>query len=592
MITLFDILALFCGLALFLYGMDLMGNSLKKSAGAGLKKTLSKMTSNPLRGFLLGLAVTAIIQSSSATTVMVVGFVNSGTMTLFQAIGVIMGANVGTAITAWITGLSGLGAGASAAVSALKWLKPSSWVPIVAVLGVGLTMFAKRGRKKDVGAILIGFSILMVGMDMMGDSVGALKDSESFKSILTVFGDNPILGVLAGIVLTAIVQSSSASIGILQSLSTTGAITYGMAIPIILGQNIGTCVTAMISAIGANKNGKRAAVAHLYFNVIGVVFWLSAFYIVNAFAKFAFVGITINMWGIAAVHTVFKLLAVGLLFPFAKYLEKLAVLTVKEKEDDDAPSKLLDPRLIATPSVAVARATEVTATMAGIACSALRKSMKLITDYNEAEADLVREMESKADIYEDELGSYLVKVSAEPLTEADNHQLTKLLHIIGDFERISDHAVNITESAEEIRSKKLAFSAEATRELAVMTAAIGEILDISELAFCENDLSVAAKIEPLEQVVDLLKDQIKANHIRRLQKSECSIEHGFVLSDLLNNFERVSDHCSNVGGLIIELAHDALDLHKYLAEIKADDAAFKREYNAFKEKYALVASEK
>ena len=587
MISLFDILSLFCGLALFLYGMDLMGNSLKKSAGSGLKKTLTKMTSSPLRGFLLGLGVTAIIQSSSATTVMVVGFVNSGTMTLFQAIGVIMGANVGTAVTAWITGLSGLGAGGSAAVSALKWLKPTSWIPIVAMIGVGLTMFSKRGRKKDIGAILIGFSILMVGMDMMGDAVGGLKDNEAFKSILTMF-ENPILGVLVGMILTAIVQSSSASIGILQSLSTTGVITYGMAIPIILGQNIGTCVTAMISAIGANKNGKRAAVAHLYFNVIGVVFWLSAFYIVNIFANFAFVSSTIDMWGIAAVHTIFKLLAVGLLFPFAKYLEKLAVLTVKEKEEDDAPSKLLDLRLIATPSVAVARATEVTATMAGIACTALRKSMKLITAYDADEAELVRTLESKADIYEDELGSYLVKVSATPLDDADNRQLTKLLHIIGDFERISDHAVNIVESAEEIRDKKLSFSQEAQRELAVMTAAIEEILDISEQSFCENSLTLASKIEPLEQVVDDLKDKIKANHIRRLQTNDCSIEHGFILSDLLNNFERVSDHCSNVGGCIIELAsHDTLDLHRYLSEVKAGGGAFQREFDAFEQKYSL-----
>ena len=588
MITIFDVLSLLCGLALFLYGMDLMGNSLKKSAGSGLKNTLSKMTSNPLRGFLLGLGVTAIIQSSSATTVMVVGFVNSGTMTLFQAIGVIMGANVGTAVTAWITGLSGLGAGATTAVNALKWLKPDSWMPIVAVAGVALIMFSKRSRKKDIGAILIGFSILMVGMSMMGDSVGGLKDSDAFKSILTVFGENPILGVLAGLVLTAIVQSSSASIGILQSLSTTGAITYGMAIPIILGQNIGTCVTAMISAIGANKNGKRAAVAHLYFNIIGVVFWLSAFYIVNAFANFAFVASYIDMWGIAAVHTIFKLLAVGLLFPFAKYLEKLAILTVKDKEaEEDSPSKLLDPRLLNTPSFAVARAAEVAATMASISCTALRKSMKLITVYDADEAELVRDLESKADVYEDELGSYLVKISAAPLTDADNRQLTKLLHIIGDFERISDHAVNIVESAEEIRQKKLSFSQEAQRELAVMTAALEEILNISETAFCTSDLALATKIEPLEQVVDDLKDQIKANHIQRLQKSTCSIEHGFVLSDLLNNFERVSDHCSNVGGCIIELSHDALDLHKYLSEVKADDSAFKNEFNAFKEKYAL-----
>ena len=587
------VLPLLCGLALFLYGMDLMGDSLKKSAGSGLKATLGKMTSSPLKGFLLGLGVTAIIQSSSATTVMVVGFVNSGTMTLLQAVGVIMGANVGTAVTAWITGLSGMGGdSAEGVVDALSLLKPDSWVPIVAVVAICLIMFAKRGRKRDIGFILMGFVVLMTGMEMMSGAVSGLRDNDTFKSILTMF-ENPILGILAGLILTAIVQSSSASVGILQSLTVTGGITFGAAIPIIMGQNIGTCVTAMISSMGAGKNGKRAALIHLYFNIIAVVVVLSLFYLCNWIFKFSMAGIpflenVIDMWGVAAVHTIFKLISVAILSPFYRQLERLAYVSVKDSDEEMQVSNLLDERLINTPAIAVQRATEVTCSMAEISCKALRQSLTLFEEYDVKVADGVRDLENKADNYEDALGSYLVKLSASDVTQADSRQITKLLHIIGDFERISDHAVNIIESAEEIRDKKIEFSADARRELAVLRRAISDILDMAEKAFKNNDVAIAVNIEPLEQVVDDLKDKIKANHIIRLQKSECTIEHGFILADLLNNFERVSDHCSNIGCCVIEIStYESLDMHKYLHELKADNPAFQQKYKAYKEDYAI-----
>ncbi len=583
--SVFDVLTLLCGLALFLYGMELMGDALKKSAGSRLKVILGKMTSTPFKGFLLGLGVTAVIQSSSATTVMVVGFVNSGTMTLLQAVGVIMGANVGTAVTSWLTAMSGLDGGASVS-AALQWLKPSSWMPVLALIGICLVMFVKRGRKKDIGVILLGFSILMVGMDLMGGAVSGLRDSEAFRSILTMF-ENPILGVLAGLILTAIVQSSSASVGILQSLTVTGAITYGAAIPIIMGQNIGTCVTALISSVGANKNGKRAALVHLYFNIIGVVFWLSAFYICNGIFRFPFVSQAIDMWGVAFVHTVFKILSVLLIAPFSRQLVKLATVSVPERKGREEVN-LLDERLLDTPAIAVERAEEVTRKMANLSRDALLRSMKLLSEYRAEEAEAVRTMEEQADELEDTVGTYLVKLSARSMDESDSHEITKLLHLIGDFERISDHAVNIVESAEEMRDKKLTFSAEAKREISVMIDAITEILTLATDSFVKNDLHAASLVEPLEQVVDGLRDQIKLNHILRLKKSECTIEHGFVLSDLLTNFERVSDHCSNIAGCVIEIAeHDALDMHRYLDAVKAGGEDFTQHYQEYKHKYAL-----
>ena len=581
----FDILTLFCGLALFLYGMDIMGDSLKKSAGNQLKAILGKMTSNPVKGFLLGLVVTAVIQSSSATTVMVVGFVNSGTMTLLQSVGVIMGANVGTAVTAWLTALSSLGGDESeAALGFVEWLKPDAWMPVLAVIGICFIMFAKRGKKRDVGHILLGFAVLMVGMDLMS---GAVKDyGEVLKPIFTMFS-NPILGVLAGLVLTVVVQSSSASVGILQSLTMTGAITYGAAIPIVMGQNIGTCVTALISSISANRNGKRAAMIHLYFNIIGVVIWLSAYYIINTIFNIIPAESAINAWGVAGVHTIFKLLSVLAIAPFYRQLEKLAILTVRDKKDENETVNKLDERLFETPSIAVEQATKVTKEMADISVLALQKSLVLFDSYDVKIADEVRSLEDRADKFEDALGSYLVKLSGCDIDERDAMQITKLLHIIGDLERISDHSVNIVESAEEMKDKKISFSAQATEEMKVMRCAIGEILDITLKSFCNNNIALAEEVEPIEEVVDDLRDQIKLNHIIRLQKSECTIEHGFVLSDLLTNFERVSDHCSNIAGCVIETAKlGALDMHKY-SEQAVESIEFKQKYVYYKQKYKL-----
>lgn len=583
--SIFDILKLLCGLALFLYGMDVMGNALKRSAGNQLKSILGRMTSNPVKGFLLGLVVTTIVQSSSATTVMVVGFVNSGTMTLTQSVGVIFGANLGAATTAWLIGLSGLEGGAAAS-SILNWLKPSSWTPIIAMIGISLIMFSKKGKKKDIGTILLGFTVLMVGMDTMSASVSVLNDNETFRSMLTMFS-NPILGMLTGLIVTAIIQSSGASVGILQSLTTTGAITYGTAIPIVMGQNIGTCVTAMISSAGAGKNGKRAALIHLYFNIIGAVVLMVLYSILNAIFKFSFVDQTIGMWGVAAVHTIFKLLSIALIVPFSKQLEHLAKISVREGGEKSAVS-LLDERLLDTPSVATERAEEITCTMADLSCKAFKDSVSLLSDYSEDKATEIRKIENQADIFEDALGTYLVKLSSRSMTESESRRITKLLHIIGDFERISDHAVNMVESAEEIRDKKITFSEDAKHEINVLTSAISEILDLTCKAFEANDIATATHVEPLEQVVDHLKDQIRLHHILRVQKSECTIEHGFILSDVLTNLERVSDHCSNIAGCLIEISEDnALNMHKYLDTVKKTDEEFERIYKEYRHKYSL-----
>ncbi len=589
----FSVLSLLCGLALFLYGMDVMGDALKKSAGSSLKAILAKMTSNPLSGFLLGLGVTAIIQSSSATTVMVVGFVNSGTMTLLQAAGVIIGANVGTAVTSWITALNGLGKMDAGTAGLLQLLKPDSWMPVLAVIGICLIMFSKRGKKKDIGAILLGFAVLMVGMSMMSDSVAPLAKDEGFKNILLMF-ENPILGVVAGLVLTAVVQSSSASVGILQSLTVTGAITFGSAVPIVMGQNIGTCVTAMLSSIGANKNGKRAAVVHLLFNILGAIIALPIYYLVawliELSSGFLLNSEVVDMWGVAIIHTTFKIIIVALLFPFYKLLVKAACLIVKDKKDegDVEIDKLLDERLLETPTVAVESAINVSNAMAAISIKAMRDSLMLFENYDPKIADAIRDAEGKVDVYEDTIGTYLIKVSACDLSERDSVEVTKLLHIIGDLERISDHAVNIVESAEEMREKKLSFSEEAIRELDVMRAAIDEILALAQSALVSGNLSEALMIEPLEQVVDDLRDRIKLNHVLRLQKSECTIEHGFILSDLLTNLERVSDHCSNIGGCVLEISSsDALDLHHYIAQLKRGNTEFDDKYAAYRAKYNI-----
>ena len=590
-----DVLGLICGLALFLFGMDLMGNALKRSAGKRLKRILGELTSNKLKGFLLGLGVTAIIQSSSATTVMVVGFVNSGTMLLSQAVGVIMGANVGTAVTAWITALNGI-SGGSGALAFLNYLKPDFWMPLLAIFGVILIMASKKQRTKDIATILLGFAVLMVGMTLMSDAVSSLKDNESFTRILTVFS-NPILGVLAGTLLTVIVQSSSASIGILQALSTTGAISFSMAIPIILGQNIGTCVTAMISSLGANKNGKRAAFVHLYFNVFGVIIWLSLYYLIawllGVCGVFNVLGAaeaaSINMWGIAIVHTVFKILNVITFAPFTKFLEKLACLTVRgDDKAGDEYTNMLDERLLDTPTVAIERSRAVAAKMASLTAEALKDSVSLLDTYDKKTAEKVREAEERSDIYEDALASYLVKLSSRSMDEADSREVTMLLHMVSDLERIGDHAVNIVEAAEEMQDGDVRFSEAAKEQLSYLYRAVCEIVSITERAFCEGDIETALLVEPLEQVVDDLRDEIRRRHVSRLQKSECTLEHGFLLSEILTNLERVADHCSNIAGCLIEMtAHDSLDIHGYLRRVRASAPEFKESYASFSEKYSL-----
>lgn len=583
----FDMLELVFGLALFLFGMSLMGDALKRSAGNRLKMILGKLTSNTFKGFLLGLVVTAIIQSSSVTTVMVVGFVSSGTMTLTQATGVIMGANLGTAATAWIISLSEIGADGQSVSTVLELFKTTTWVPIIALVGICMLMFSRSSRKKDIAAILLGFAVLMAGIEYMSGSVAGLKDNEGFRSVMTMF-ENPILGLLAGLGVTAIVQSSSASVGILQSLTVSGTITYGMAIPIVMGQNIGTCVTALISSAGATRDGKRAAFVHLYFNIIGVAVWLPVYCILEKVTSIGLADKTIDMVGVAVVHTTFKLLSIALMSPFTKQLEKLASITVKGKNDEEV--NILDERLLATPAIAIERANEVASKMARISVDAMRTAIKLFDSYDRKNAQLVRDYEDKADKYEDMLGSYLIKLSSRSMTESESHSVTKLLHILGDFERISDHAVNIVESAEEMLDKKIEFSDEAKEELKVLCSAVLEILDLAERSFTENDISAANMVEPLEQVVDYLRDEIKKRHIKRLQNSVCSIEHGFVLSDILTNLERVSDHCSNIAGCVIEISqHDALDMHEYLKEVKSEGADFKRMYGDYLKKYSLGA---
>ena len=596
----FMILQLFCGLAIFLFGMDTMGDALKKAAGTRLKDLLGKLTSNPIKGFLLGLIVTMVIQSSSATTVMVVGFVNAGTMTLVQSVGVILGANLGTAITAWLTAPAAMGEETSGGATFMNFLKTDGWVPILAVIGIVLIMLVKRGKKHDLGVVLLGFAVLITGMDLMSDAVKPVR--AEIGVILQIF-ENPILGLLAGLALTVIVQSSSASVGILQSIigigyvvtaagETVGIMSFGAVLPIVVGQNIGTCVTAMLSSIGASKNGRRAAIIHLSFNVIAAFVVLIPFYIVNAFVDI--IGIIdanfyMSAWWVAIIHTVYKFIAISLIFPFYKQLEKLSHIIIRDKDDEEEVTNALDERLFTTPSVAVGMATDVTLKMAEVSYNAFKKSLELYNgNYDQKLADEIRDLEGKADQYEDALGSYLVKLSALDLDLRDSEQITKLLHLIGDLERISDHAVNIVESAEEIKEKKIAFSADATREIAVLESAVSEILDITYRALLGNDLKLAAEVEPLEEVIDDIRDQIKLNHILRLQKSECTIELGFVLSDLLNNFERVADHCSNIAACVAEIARDdALDMHRYLDQIKHGSEDFKVKYTSYRAKYTI-----
>lgn len=580
--NIFDVLSLFGGLALFLFGMSVMGDGLEKSAGSKLKTILERLTSSPLKGFVLGLAVTAVIQSSSATTVMVVGFVNSGIMSLRQAIGIIMGANVGTTVTSWILSLSGI-QGDSFFV---KMLKPSSFSPILAVIGIVLYMFVKSSKKKDIGSILLGFAVLMFGMDTMSSAVAPLKDVPEFTNILLLFS-NPILGVLAGAVLTAIIQSSSASVGILQALSATGQITFGSAIPIILGQNIGTCATAMLSSVGTNKNARRTAVVHLYFNIIGTLVFLTGFYALKAIFDFQFVNDSINQVGIAVVHTAFNLTCTAFMLPFAGVLERLACATIKDEETEDE-FQLLDERLMVTPPVAIEQCRKLTIKMAEKSESAMDQALSLVRNFDAEVYNTVRETESRIDVYEDRLGTYLVKLSAHSLSQADSREVSRLLHTIGDFERISDHAVDIAKAAEEMHNKEIHFSDDAQGEIDVISSAVRRVLHMSIESFTSGDVNLAFQVEPLEQVVDHLRGVMKNRHVARLQEGSCTIELGFIFSDLLTSFERVSDHCSNIAACMIELQHGSYDTHEYLNSIKnGQNSEFVEIYNDFLKEYVL-----
>ena len=594
--TVFNLFSLLGGLALFLFGMDIMGKALEKQAGGQLQKILSKLTDNPLKGFFLGLGVTAVIQSSSATTVMVVGFVNSGIMELHQAIGIIMGSNVGTTVTSWILSLSGL-QGDSFWITMLK---PTSFSPILAFIGILLYM-GKNEKRKGIGTILIGFAVLMTGMTTMSSAVAPLQNETWFTNLFVRFS-NPLLGVLVGAIVTGIIQSSSASVGILQALSSTGVITYGSAIPIIMGQNIGTCVTALISSVGANKNARRAAMVHLYFNIIGVTLFLAMYYGLNLVLHFTFVNDTVTAWGIAVIHSVFNIAATAVLLPFANVLEKLAILTIP----DDAKKEsfaLLDERLLKTPAVAVERARAATADMAELARVGVVQAMSLTHQWDDTLAQKVRDEEAKVDQYEDALGTYLVKLSSRELSHADSQSVNTLLHTISDFERISDHSVNLLSSAEEIHSKNIEFSKDAREELQVLEGAVQDVLSRTTDAFRKDDLHLAGKVEPMETVVDELVRAIKARHVARLQAGSCSIEYGFVLEDLLTNYERVCDHCSNVAVAQIEVAQDSFDTHAYLNDLRygndtKESEQFRRRLDRYRERYLFpdgepaVASEK
>lgn len=581
--TIFNALNLIGGLCLFLFGMNLMGQALERRAGSGLRSLLEKMTQNRLMGLLAGLGVTAVIQSSSATTVMVVGFVNSGLMTLRQSIGVIMGANIGTTVTAWILSLSGI-EGSSLLV---QMFKPSTFTPILALVGIILYMFCKADKKKDTGMILLGFATLMFGMEAMSSAVSSLRNVPQFREIFLMFS-NPILGVLVGAVLTGIIQSSSASVGILQALASTGQVTYGAAIPIIMGQNIGTCVTALLSSIGTNKNARRAALVHLNFNVIGATVGIVLFYVVRAVAAPVLLGQAASEWGIAVAHSIFNILCTAVLLPMGGLLEKLVLRLVPEGKQPQREAEL-DERLLATPALALERCRTLIADMASYSMESLRESLNAITAYNQKSAEHIREDEAKTDHYEDIIGSYLVKLSARKIGESDSALAAEYLRIIGDFERIADHSVNILESAEEMQQKGIAFSAAALQEYATMAGAVREVTALAYDSFVSGDVQAARQVEPLEQVIDDLKEEMRTRHIRRMQQGSCGIEAGFIWSDLLTNLERVSDHCSNIACCMIEGADHNLHRHEVLQSICGSGEIFDREYSSYRQKYALTA---
>ena len=583
--NIFSLFTLCGGIAFFLYGMTVMSSRLEKLAGGRLEQMLRKMTDNPFKSLLLGAGITIAIQSSSAMTVMLVGLVNSGIMQLGQTVGVIMGSNVGTTLTAWILSLSGI----DSESLWLQLLKPETFAPVIALAGVIMRTASSDGRRRSAGSIMVGFALLMTGMEMMKEAVSPLADMPEFTSILTAF-TNPFLGVIVGAIFTGIIQSSAASVGILQALSMTGGITYGMALPIIMGQNIGTCVTALLSSIGVNRNARRVSVIHISFNLIGTAVCLAAFYGGNLIFHYAFLEAAIDPAGVALAHSIFNIATTALLLPFSRQLERLAYLIIKEdmQESSKEVYTFVDSRLLATPSVAIAECANRTVEMARLAEDTFLRSLTLLDKFDEKVADKVTAKEDQLDRYEDQLGTFLVQLSSKALSESDSRNISKQLHTIGDFERIGDHAVNLLSTAREIHEKDIRFSGTAEKELAVLTAALKEILRVTTKAFAENDLLLAARVEPLEQVIDGLIADIKSNHIARLQKGNCTIEMGFVLSDLLTNCERVSDHCSNIAVAQIETAQNAYQAHEYLNALKHDGSvAFREAFESYRREFAV-----
>lgn len=577
----FDLLTMIGGLALFLFGMSIMGQALERRAGDKLRNVLGRLTTGKMAGLLTGLCVTAIIQSSSATTVMVVGFVNSGLMSLGQAIHVIMGANIGTTVTAWLLSLAGIESGNLF----VRLLKPSSFTPALALVGIVLYMFCKSEKKKDTGTILLGFATLMFGMETMSGAVSGLSQVPAFRNLFILF-QNPVLGVLAGAFLTAVIQSSSASVGILQALAATGQVSYGATVPIIMGQNIGTCVTAMLSSVGANKNAKRAALVHLSFNIIGTAVWLSVFCLLRMLLPFPILGDPASRLGIAVIHSVFNVLCTVLMLPLSGWLERLVIAMVPDAKQPEVFSEL-DERLFATPSIALERCHEVAEKHAVTAVAALKESLTALERYSPALASSIKEKEEQTDHYEDILSTYLVRLSTRQISEADSAEAAKLLKVIGDFERIADHSVNLLESAEELNGKGLSLTELARNEYKIISSAVNEILDHALTAFLDNDMSAAAQVEPLEQVIDLLKEKMRTNHILRLQRETCSLNAGFVWSDILTALERTSDHCSNIAGCVIDMAQRNMNLHQSLRQTRKDDPAFQTQFSDYIEKYAL-----
>ncbi len=586
--TIFNVLTLFGGLALFLYGMNVMGDGLKKSAGSRLETILSSLTSNRFKGFLLGLVVTAVIQSSSATTVMVVGFVNSGIMTLVQGSGVIIGANLGTTITSWILSLSGI----SGDNPIVELFKPTTFAPVLAVIGIIFYMFLKDEKKKDTGMILLGFAVLMFGMETMSSAVAPLADVPEFTNILLKFS-NPFLGLMAGLILTVIIQSSSASIGILQALTLTGAVPFSVCVPVIMGQNLGTCITAIISSIGAKTNAKRAALIHLYYNIIGVGLFMVIFYALNAFIHFHFLETYADPAGIALVHSLFNIAEAIVLFPMGNILVKLATATVKDKPGEGEGNRpkaldLLDSRFIDSPAIAVQQCQRVENDMASRTQECLLTALSLIETYDREKVKNVLQMEDEIDMFEDQLGTYIVRFSSKPLTIRDNKKVSVMLHTIGNLERMSDHARNIAESVEKMNEKQLTFSDKGREELRVYCAALTENIELTMKALKDEDIETARMVEPLEEVIDNLNERAKRHHVKRLQKGKCTMELGVMLEDLMTDLERISDHCSNIAVTIIEIADDTYDTHEYLDTLKESQTPeFQRLYAQFDQKYHI-----